>query len=153
MRSLVMTVFAWSGLWSSPTLTACTKTGTPFSNRLVRDTFLPVNGHHPPMNSCRFLTFHCQKSDLTLRCSSIVEFCNANAILSSYGLPHHLDAAFYKSHCSLLRMRATAHDPIPVKASNGIPRCLSTFSPGRICKYLTVSFLCRFVPFSFDHPL
>ncbi|GFV39615.1 uncharacterized protein TNCV_5061241 [Trichonephila clavipes] len=65
MRLLVMTVFVWPGFWSSPTLTACTKTGTPFSDRLVRDTFLPVNGHHPPMNSCRFLTFRCQKSDNT----------------------------------------------------------------------------------------
>ncbi|GFY51508.1 uncharacterized protein TNIN_438001 [Trichonephila inaurata madagascariensis] len=71
MRSLVMTGFAWPGLWSpmehtlTHTLTACKKASTPFSERLVRDTFLPVNGHHPPMNSCRFLTFHCQKLDNT----------------------------------------------------------------------------------------
>ncbi|GFY58771.1 myelin transcription factor 1-like protein [Trichonephila inaurata madagascariensis] len=41
---------AWS-LVITHTLTACTKIGTAFSDRLVRDTFLPVNGHHPPMNS------------------------------------------------------------------------------------------------------
>ncbi|GFS66316.1 uncharacterized protein TNCV_3856181 [Trichonephila clavipes] len=55
---------AWS-LAITHTLTACTETGTPFCDRLVRDTFLPVHGRHPPMNSCRFLTFRCQESDNT----------------------------------------------------------------------------------------
>ncbi|PRD29932.1 UNVERIFIED_CONTAM: hypothetical protein NCL1_27914 [Trichonephila clavipes] len=54
----------WS-LVITHTLTPCTTTDTQFSDRLFRDTFLPVNSHHPLINSCRVLTFRCQKSDNT----------------------------------------------------------------------------------------
>ncbi|GFY08174.1 uncharacterized protein TNCV_1355871 [Trichonephila clavipes] len=92
-------------VWSlviTHTLTACTKTGTPFSDRLVRDTFLPVNGHHSPMNSCRFLTFRCQKSDNTslLLNRRILERERYPVLIrtaASFG------RRFYKSFCSLLR--------------------------------------------------
>lgn len=63
MRSAVMTVFAWPGLGSS------TKLSRPARKRALHfltdlsDTVFPVYGHHPPMNSGRFNTFRCQKSD------------------------------------------------------------------------------------------
>lgn len=152
MRSAVMTVFAWPGLGSSTKLSwAARKQALYFLTNFSDTQSSPymviirqwmVAGLTPPT----------VRNQITPRCSSIVEFCNVNAILSSHALPRQLDGALYKSLALSCACGRPLHAPIHGGDSNHIPRCLAMFSHSSIDIYLNGDIFTTFCTFSFEHP-
>ena len=103
MKSAMITVFAWHVLGSSTKLLKSTrKRVIHFLTDLSDTQFCPYTiTIQWWIAAC--LTPSAIRNRITPSCSSIIKFCNMDAILSSHALPHQLECVLYESLSSLLR--------------------------------------------------
>lgn len=87
------------------------------------------------------------RNQITSCCSSLVEFCNVNTILSSHAMPLQLKGYHDKIHSSPLRMVTLAYALNHAGDSYCNHRYPATFSHSDIAIILIVTFLRHFVPF------